>query len=119
MKLNKKGFTLIELLAVVVLLLAISTIAISSISAAIERNKKKQNEATQRVIIGYAELYYKQHRNTDAPSKNCCILVSQLIDKTDLTKDETKNADGDYMDGGVMLDPNGSYIYSNNCGACH
>ena len=34
-KLNKKGFTLVELLAVVVILLAISVIAVSSISAAI------------------------------------------------------------------------------------
>ena len=42
-KLNKKGFTLIELLAVIVLMLAISTIAITSISAAIERNKTKQD----------------------------------------------------------------------------
>ena len=37
-----KGFTLIELLAVVVIMLAISVMAISSISAAIERNKAKQ-----------------------------------------------------------------------------
>ena len=43
-KMNNKGCTLIELLAVVVILLAISVIAISSISAAIERNKGKQNE---------------------------------------------------------------------------
>ena len=44
MKLNKKGFTLIDLLAVVVILLAISVMAISSISAAIERNKVKIND---------------------------------------------------------------------------
>ena len=43
MKLNKKGFTLIELLAVVVIMLAISVMAVSSISAAVERNKKKQS----------------------------------------------------------------------------
>ena len=41
MAINRKGFTLIELLAVVVILLAISVMAISSISAAIERNKNK------------------------------------------------------------------------------
>ena len=58
MKLNKIGFTLIELLAVVVILLAISMIAISSISAAIERNKEKQNNAKIEVIISYAKLYY-------------------------------------------------------------
>ena len=42
---NNKGFTLIELLAVVVILLAVSVIAISSIGAAIERNKKKQTRS--------------------------------------------------------------------------
>ena len=40
---DNKGFTLIELLAVVVILLAISVVAVSSISSAIERNKAKQN----------------------------------------------------------------------------
>ena len=42
-KLNKKGFTLIELLATVVIMLAISVIAVSSISSAIDRNKAKQD----------------------------------------------------------------------------
>ena len=55
--LNKKGFTLIELLAVVVILLAISIIAVSSISAAIERNKVKQNDAKKELIISYAKIY--------------------------------------------------------------
>ena len=57
MKNNKKGFTLVELLAVVVLLLAISVMAVSSISAAIERNKNKQNEAKKKMLANYAELY--------------------------------------------------------------
>ena len=39
MKLNNKGFTLIELLAVIVLLIAISAIAIPSITASIEISK--------------------------------------------------------------------------------
>ena len=56
---NKKGFTLIELLAVVVILLVIATIAVSSISAAIERNKEKQNTTKISVIVGNAGLYYQ------------------------------------------------------------
>ena len=47
-RINKKGFTLVELLAVVVILLAISVMAISSIGAAVERNKAKQNETKKR-----------------------------------------------------------------------
>ena len=38
---NKKGFTLVELLAVIVILLAISVIAIPSISAGIERRAER------------------------------------------------------------------------------
>ena len=41
---NKKGFTLVELLAVIVILLAISVVAIPSISAGMERSKAKTNE---------------------------------------------------------------------------
>ena len=65
-KLNNKGFTLIELLAVVVILLAISVIAVSSISAAMERNKVKQDEAKKEVIISYAKLYYDEHKKMHA-----------------------------------------------------
>ena len=50
MKLNNKGFTLIELLAVIVLLIAISAIAIPSITASIERSKDKQDDAKKRII---------------------------------------------------------------------
>lgn len=113
MKLNRKGFTLIELLSVVVLLLAISTIAVSSISAAIERNKKKQDEAAQRVIVGYAELYYQQHKNS--VSVGSCIMVQTLIDKGILTEDEAKDADGERFAGGVLVGANGSFTYSPDC----
>ena len=62
MKKNRKGFTLIELLAVIVLLLAISAIAIPSITASIERSKNKQAEAKMSVIIEAARLYYSTHK---------------------------------------------------------
>ena len=78
---KNRGFTLIELLAVVVILLAISVIAITSISAAIERNRKKQDDAKIKVLQGYAELYYNEHKNspvfaTTSPPPR--ITVSEL-----------------------------------------
>lgn len=76
MKLNKKGFTLVELLAVVVILLAISVIAVSSISAAIERNKEKQNNAKIDIIISYAKLYYDENKNKYG--SNVCIDIDDL-----------------------------------------
>lgn len=102
MKLNKKGFTLIELLAVVIILLAISVIAISSITAAIERNKNKQNETKREVIISYAKLYYDEHKNSLGTSG--CIDISLL----NLSDSEKVDADGDSFSGCV------SYNVSSN-----
>lgn len=97
MKLNKKGFTLIELLAVVVILLAISVIAVSSISSAIERNKAKQNDAKIEVIVSYAKLYYDEHKNTI--SIGDCINIEAL----DLSDSEMEDAYGDMFSGCVRV----------------
>ncbi len=104
MKLNRKGFTLIELLAVVVILLAISVMAITSISAAVERNKAKQDNAKKEVIVSYAKIYYEDHRNTLGNSG--CIA----LDKLDLRDDEGKDANGEYFEGKVRYN-NGSFEY--------
>lgn len=113
MKLDKKGFTLIELLAVVVILLAISVIAISSISAAIERNKKKQNDAKINVIISYAELYYQSHKNT-YPETGGCIELNQL----DLADSEMVDADGEYFVGVVTYDSNKVFKFDDSKSTC-
>lgn len=87
MKLNKKGFTLIELLAVVVIMLAISVMAISSISSAIERNKAKQDNAKKETIVSLAKLYYEENKNNFLTlHPNGCIPISVL----DLTDNEIK-----------------------------
>jgi len=109
MKLNKKGFTLIELLAVVVILLAISVMAISSISAAIERNKEKQNNAKKAVIISYAKLYYDDHKNSLGDSG--CIS----LDKLDLSEEESKDANGDYFFGSVKFTNGVNFEYVDTC----
>ena len=103
-KLNKKGFTLIELLAVVIILLAISVIAVSSISAAIERNKAKQNEAKQEVLISYAKLYYDQYKNTLVSNQ---IELTELVDKGYATDEEIKNVDGEYISGKICFQNGG------------
>jgi len=110
MKLNKKGFTLIELLAVVVILLAISVIAISSISAAIERNKAKQNDSKKEVIVSYAQLYYNEHKNSLGNSTSICIS----LDKLDLSDNEKKDVDGNLFTGKVKYN-NGTFEYVDVC----
>lgn len=109
-KINKKGFTLIELLAVVVILLAISVMAISSISAAMERNKAKQDNVKKEVIVSYAKLYYDSHKNTVAGRK--CIGLSVL----DLTDSEMTDSNGDYFTGAVLVNGNEfTYVESELC----
>ena len=109
MKLNKRGFTLIELLAVVVILLAISVIAVSSISAAIERNKVKQNYAKKEVIVSYAKLYYEEHKNSLGLSG--CISIDVL----DLSEAEMKDANGDELYGGVEYTNGSNFTYVDSC----
>lgn len=111
MKLNKKGFTLIELLAVVVILLAISVIAISSISAAIERNKVKQNDAKKDVIISYAKLYYQAYRNSEIDG---CIDLVDL----DLSDSESVDADGNLFVGVIKYDDYGNFTFDDSRSSC-
>lgn len=108
MKLNKKGFTLIELLAVVVILLAISVIAVSSINAAIERNKAKQNDAKKAIIVSYAKLYYEEHKNTETDG---CIELGDLK----LSVDEMTDAYGEQFTGVVRHDSGKNFRYSKSC----
>lgn len=109
-KINKKGFTLIELLAVVVILLAISVMAISSISAAMERNKAKQDNAKKEIIVSYAKLYYDSHKNTIAGRK--CIGLSVL----GLTDSEMTDSNGDYFTGAILVSGNEfTYVELDSC----
>lgn len=106
MKLDKKGFTLIELLAVIVILLAISVIAIPSISSAIERSKAKKLERQKDIIESYAEIYYDKHKN-DYPSKN-----NFCIDVSDLNLDDDETNDGKF-DGSVKYS-GGEFVYQDS-----
>ena len=112
-KVDKKGFTLIELLAVVVILLAISVVAISSISAAIERNKIKQNDAKKKVIENYAELYYKERKNT-LPSDGC-ITIEILADEGYLSDSEKVDVNGDNFTGGVDYTNGSNFTFVESC----
>lgn len=109
MRLNKKGFTLIELLAVVVIMLAISVMAISSISAAIERNKAKQDDTKKKIIVNYAELYYQENKNNLDVSG--CIPVSSLS----LSDKERVDANGDEFTGGVKYTNGKKFTYVESC----
>lgn len=110
---NKKGFTLIELLAVIVILLAISVMAISSISAAMERNKAKQDNAKKEVIVSYAKLYYDSHKNSI--NDGVCISLSIL----GLTDSEITDSNGNTFNGVVLVNSNGTkFEYIDDDASC-
>jgi len=111
MKKNNKGFTLIELLAVVVILLAISVIALSSIGAAIERNRKRQDDVKIETLRKYAELYYDQHKNTMYENK---IYLSDL----NLADSELIYANGDPICGYFEVSSN-DFVFKEDLSSCH
>ena len=60
---NKKGFTLVELLAVLVLIGTITTIAFTSISGLIGRQKTKEYEGKCDLFLAKAEEYFNDNKN--------------------------------------------------------
>lgn len=103
-RMNRKGFTLVELLAVVVILLLISTIAISSISAAIERQNEKKDDATEEIIKSYAKLYFDDFKNTAVNNEGKgCVNISRLKTQYNLDENAIKKSDGSSFNGCVYL----------------
>lgn len=100
---NNKGFTLVELLAVIVILLAISVVAIPSISAGIERTKRKTDLDKIKVLKSYAEVYFSEHTSN-------CVPVQTLKDKFNLTDAETKGEVIEIQNGSIS---NSYEAYSN------
>lgn len=89
MKLNNKGFTLVELLAVLVILIAISSIAIPTISSSIDRNKDKQYRAKIKLVESAAELYITDNRNyLSTDDDHCFIMVKDLTSDNYFDKDD-------------------------------
>lgn len=58
MKINNKGFTLIELLAVFVILLSVSLIAVSGITASLDKSEIKECVRQQELAVSAAKMYF-------------------------------------------------------------
>ena len=110
--LNNKGFTLVELLATVVILLAISTVAITSISASIDRQNEKKDAATRELIVSYGKLYLEERINSNIT----CVKVSTLKTVYNLNEDTLKQSNGDLFNGMVETSDYKTFEYST--GAC-
>ena len=121
-KLNNKGFTLVEVLAVLVILSAIMTIALPSITSSLERNKDKQDESKKEMLASFAEIYVADHRNSlynwmTANSKDeCYISIGTLKAEENLLSDDAdKDSDGNPINGVIVFNrENSSYTYSSS-----
>ncbi len=89
MKKNNRGFTLVELLAVIVILLAISVVAIPSISAAVERSKQNTLTKKKQVLAAYGDLYFSEHQEISGSIK--CVPVQRLKQLNYASEEELKN----------------------------
>lgn len=70
---NNKGFTLVELLAVIVLLLAISVLAVTNVTASLKRTEEKEIESQTKIAINAAKIYFSLNKDISS------VLVSKLI----------------------------------------
>ncbi len=111
---NNKGFTLIELLAALVILTAIMSIAIPSISSSLERTKVKQDDTKKKILESSAELYVTDHknaiyRNLNDNNQSSCYITLDLLDTLEENK---KDSDGNDLDGVIVFDKStGKYEY--------
>ena len=118
-KLNNKGFTLVELLAVLVILIAIMSIAIPSISSSLERSKDKQDNAKKKLLASAAELYVTDHKNSiDESVTTCSITIKELKEGNYIDEDAATDSNGDKFDGCISYDrDNSTFTYSSSCNA--
>ncbi len=111
-RLNKRGFTLVELLAVIVILIAITAIAIPTISSALDRTKEKQNDQRKRILESAAELFVSEHKNSIEAAASC-ISLDALKKGGYVDEEALKDANGDDFVGYILIDKeNGKYTFT-------
>lgn len=117
---NNRGFTLVELLVVIVILIAIVSLAIPSITSSMERSKDKINAGKLEVLGSAGELYLSSKNRSklnDYYKGKCCVTLTEL--KTDgyISDEEMKDANGDKFGEQVYWDKiNNVYTTSDSSG---
>lgn len=95
---NNKGFTLIELLVVIVILVAIVSLAIPSLTSSMERNKEKINKGKMELLCAAAEQYASENltmTKLGAFKKGLCpISLNILKENGYIDEEDLKDADG-------------------------
>ena len=117
---NNRGFTLVELLVVIVILIAIVSLAIPSITSSMERSKDKINAGKLEVLGSAGELYLSSKNRSklnDYYKGKCYVTLTEL--KTDgyISDEEMKDANGDRFKEQVYWDKiNNVYTTSDSSG---
>ena len=113
-KLDNRGFTLVELLAVLVILIAIMSIAIPSISSSLERSKTKQDDGKKKILESAAELFVTDYKN-QIGANPCYITMNDLVNNAYISDDALETSSGSTFSGYIKYDKsNNSYVYVDN-----
>ena len=80
---NKKGFTLIELIAVIIVLAAITLLAIPPIISSVNKNKETISEASKRLVFSAVDIYIDDYLGTPSVPEDTkvtiCIPITKLV----------------------------------------
>lgn len=117
---NNRGFTLVELLVVIVILIAIVSLAIPSITSSMERSKDKINAGKKEVLGSAGELYLSSKNRSklnDYYKGKCYVTLTELKTDSYISDEEMKDANGDRFKEQVYWDKiNNVYTTSDNSG---
>lgn len=111
---KNKGFTLVELLAVLVLVAALTLIAVPSIINYVNESKDEISDATQKLIYSGAELYIDSRPNEyeKEVGNRFCVTLQDIVDAKYLTAPILDSVSGEEIDLNKFVKIN--YIYDNN-----
>ena len=74
MKMNNKGFTLVELLAVITILLSLSIVVVTNVSASLKRNDEQKEETQINIAKTAAKIYFS---TVSVPTT--CVTRDELV----------------------------------------
>ncbi len=87
---NNKGFTLVELLAVIVILLSVALIAVSGISASLERRDERECEEQKELAINAAKIYFALNDCTVSTSGDSCDVNISVLKSGEYFNEKSK-----------------------------
>ena len=73
---NNKGFTLVELLAVITILLSLSIVVVTNVTASLKRSETQEENTQKKIVINAAKIYFS---NNNKMSETEYVQISVLI----------------------------------------